>query len=182
MQSLGVALLTIGSMIALIAATPLPAAGAWLPATWPLYGLGFMLALSGLLLQRLAQRHVRLIETATTPTPLLTALLPTFIIAVEALPNHWADPGLIAQLEHLHSEYLSPLVEQRHQLYGYLGHAQATACLLALAYGERLFNRLWSAAGDGCLDEVTLVYPPMLAAFKQAQLLAVPPAPVDGRE
>jgi hypothetical protein len=172
MQWLGLILLTIGSVIALIAATPLPTAGAWLPATWPLYGLGLMLALSGLLLQRVAQRHVRLIEATTAATPLLHSLLPTFILAVEALPKHWADPGLIAQLERLHSEYLSPLVEQRHQLYGYSGHAQATACLLALAYGERLFNRLWSAAGDGCLDEVRAVYPPMLAAFKQAQVLA----------
>ena len=61
-----------------------------------------------------------------------------------------------------------PFIAIREQVLCLLGHYQGVEVLVAAAQGERLLNRMWSAASDGVVIEARNTYPNALAAFEEA--------------
>jgi hypothetical protein len=60
----------------------------------------------------------------------------------------------------------------RRKIIDRLGMSKGSEILVVVAYGERMLNRVWSAASDGHLPEARSSYPEARAAFHQAQDLA----------
>ena len=69
-------------------------------------------------------------------------------------------------------EWLLPLAEVRQRFIDRLGMAKGAEILVSLAYAERLFNRVWSAAGDGHLPEARRVMPEAVEGLEEAAKLA----------
>ena len=69
-------------------------------------------------------------------------------------------------------EYLLPLAEVRQRIIDRVGMKLGSEILVTVAYGERILNRVWSAAADGHLPEARACLPEAVDALVEAQRLA----------
>ena len=70
------------------------------------------------------------------------------------------------------AKYVLPFAEVRRGVIDRLGMEKGAEILVVVAYGERMLNRVWSAASDGHLPEAMSVLPDAIAAFNEAAELA----------
>ncbi len=68
--------------------------------------------------------------------------------------------------------YIWPFAEVRRGVIDRLGMDLGAEILVVVAYGERMLNRVWSAASDGHLGEAFSVLPDAISAFEEAATLA----------
>lgn len=171
-------LFTLGIIIALISAAKLPAPDAAWSDLLPLYLLGILLAGSGLWWWRQSTLSTEFgdssLSNSKTDNPLLT-LLPQLYHSSQALEQQLPKldgPAIVKRVEELLNTFILPIVAGRQEVIYLLGRQQGVKVLLALAEGERLLNRMWSATNDGYLGEVYATCPKVVAAFEEAYQLS----------
>ncbi len=172
-------LFALGIMVAISGGAKTPEkVGAW-PDSWPIFAVGAVAALIGLVRWRkqkaLARANLKeqmsAPGSANNPFELLAALIePAQRLGAEidALDEHAICDRVDALLE----KYVLPMAEVRQRVVDRLGMAAGAEILVTIAFAERMLNRTWSAAGDGHLPEARAVYPDAVEAFVEAQALA----------
>jgi len=76
---------------------------------------------------------------------------------------------LCLRVEALNEGYVAPLAEARQRFVDRFGLAGGSEALNETAFGERMLNRVWSAAADGHLAEARSSFQEAIAAFAQAE-------------
>ncbi len=172
-------LFAIGIMVAISGGAKTPEkVGAW-PDSWPMFAVGAVAALIGLVLWRrqkaLARANLKeqmsAPGSANNPFELLAALIePAQRLGAEI--DTLSAETICARVDALLETYVLPMAEVRQRVIDRLGMAAGAEVLVTIAFAERMLNRTWSAAGDGHLPEARAVYPDAVEAFVEAQGLA----------
>ena len=175
-MKIGLFLFIVGIILALISATKLPAPHTiWsLHAIWSdlldFYALGIFLALGGLWWWRRVPVVEKDSQTLNKGHSLLT-LLPQLHQAVQKLEKqlpYLNETEITRRIEELLNTFVLPLVTGREEVIYLLGRDVGVKVLLAIAEGERLLNRMWSAINDGYIGEVHATCPRVVVAFEEA--------------
>ena len=147
----------IGIIVAIAGATKLPADGTKWPDTWPVFLIGALLSVVGIVLWRMAEAKQDA-ATATgedgksDPLELLQAAVPA-VKAVEADFQGLTSETLCERIDAVLQEFIVPAAEARQDLVKKLGMERGAEILVTAAYAERMLNRVWSASADGHLPE-----------------------------
>jgi len=80
-----------------------------------------------------------------------------------------SGPELCQRVESIVDQFVTPLAEGRQRFVDRFGLAGGSEALNATAFGERMLNRVWSAAADGHLEEARSSFTEVVAAFHQAE-------------
>ena len=78
-------------------------------------------------------------------------------------------PGLCQRVEALNDGFVIPLADGRQRFVDRFGLAGGSEVLNETAFGERMLNRVWSAAADGHLEEARSSFAEAVEAFTQAE-------------
>lgn len=73
------------------------------------------------------------------------------------------------RIEALNDGFVTPLADGRQRFVDRFGLAGGSEALNATAFGERMLNRVWSAAADGHLEEARSSFGEAVEAFAQAK-------------
>jgi hypothetical protein len=82
-----------------------------------------------------------------------------------------AETDLQLRVDTAIDNHVTPLAESRHQIVDRFGMSHGAEILVATAYGERMLNRVWSAAADGYLDEARSSFREASNAFDEAAVM-----------
>ena len=169
----GLVLFYLGIIVALISAAKLPADQSLLSNMFPIYLGGMILALGGLLLSYFFQKQQKNQDKAQLSicSSEMTALLQRLLAEIQNLGreiNERDGKEIANQISTLVDNHLLPFIAIREDTLCLLGSHQGIDVLVAAAQGERLLNRMWSAASDGVVTEARNTYPNALAAFEEA--------------
>lgn len=81
---------------------------------------------------------------------------------------------LQARISAVIDSHVTPLAEARHRIIDRFGMSKGADILVATAYGERMLNRVWSAAADGYIDEARSSFREAATAFDEAAAKMTP--------
>jgi hypothetical protein len=81
------------------------------------------------------------------------------------------EPDLQLRVDSAIDNHVTPLAESRHRIIDRFGMSHGAEILVATAYGERMLNRVWSAAADGYLDEARSSFREASIAFDEAAVM-----------
>jgi hypothetical protein len=169
----GFLLFAAGVTLTVVGGAKTPAAGSEWPDTMALVYAGVALAVAGLVLWHLDQRNkARAIargDLGNRPdaAKLLRAVqapLDAFAAEIGELP----PAQITARVDELLVTYVLPFAEARQQLITRFGMQRGAEILVTVAFGERMLNRVWSAAGDHHVVEARTCLPEAHHAFKEA--------------
>lgn len=178
MYMVGLSVFTMSIIIALISAAKLPVS----PQIWSdqlvIYAVAVLFALLGLWLLRRAS------VISTNPSTLsahsqcislelLQQLLPEMRDLKQEI-EHSDRTAILNRVQILLDKYIIPFTAQQQEIFQRLGKPQGIKIIMVVALGERLLNRVWSAACDGCFKEAYHSYLKALAAFEEALILFQP--------
>jgi len=79
-----------------------------------------------------------------------------------------AESDLQLRIDMTIDNHVTPLAESRHRIIDRFGMSHGAEILVATAYGERMLNRVWSAAADGYLEEARSSFREASSAFDEA--------------
>ncbi|MCP4503077.1 MAG: hypothetical protein GY822_24330 [Deltaproteobacteria bacterium] len=99
------------------------------------------------------------------------ALLMNLQAPLEQLNLDFGDldnDSILERVDALIEEFIDPFTEARGKVTETLGMAIGAEILIDVAFGERMLNRVWSAASDDCYEEAVISLLPALDAFKRA--------------
>ncbi|EDN70316.1 membrane protein [Beggiatoa sp. PS] len=173
MRIIGLVLFYLGIIVALISAAKLPEPDSLLSDMFPISLGGMLLALVGLLLSYLSKKQQKtqdktsLSIRSTEMITLLQGLL-TELQQMGPEINSLDEKEIAKRVSALLDNHVLPFVATREEVIRLLGNYQGVEVLVAAAQGERLLNRMWSAASDGVVIEARNTYPNALAAFEEA--------------
>ena len=147
------------------------------PSTSPLWGLFAALAALGVALWRVGamQAAKQAVADGTDSQDNPFTLLAAVLEPARALGKDIAsltDAQILKRTDGLLETYLLPLANGRQRVIDRLGMKAGSEILVTVAFGERMLNRVWSAAADGHLDEARGCFPEALTALEEAQRLA----------
>jgi hypothetical protein len=156
------------------------------PDTFPVFVLGMLMATAGVVLWRFELRQERKKRTAEArgiqpdsaelgaerPDPIQLTLegIPTLdqlVVDAEQLRG-WE---IMRRVDQFLETFVLPTVERRQEVMNRYGTAGGAELLIALAYGERMLNRTWSAAADGHLPEARGCLPEAAEGFHEVRRL-----------
>ncbi len=175
MKKVAPAIFGVGIMAAISGGAKVPAKiGEW-PDSVPIFLVGAVIALIGLVLWRMeTAKERRAIAEGASQVEGQDPFV--FLADVQAPAAELAGEidGLEAsvicdRVDVLLETYILPLAEVRQLFIDKVGMDKGAEILVTIAYGERMLNRTWSAAGDGHLPEARAVYPDAVAALAEAQ-------------
>ena len=134
-----------------------PEAGATWPDTLPVFLVGAVLAIVGIVLWRkatsaLKQEAGEAGENEHDALALLNGLQEPLAELRKASGN-LDSATLLSRVDSLLDGYVLPMGETRQQFIDRFGMEKGAEILVTLAFGERMLNRVWSAAADGHLPE-----------------------------
>ena len=147
------------------------------PATTAPWVIFALLASVGVLLWRSGAKQSAQAQSAASddetknPFALLERLIPAAQQIVAEVDTMECE-ALREKADALLAEYLLPLAEVRQRIVDRVGMKQGSEILVTVAYGERILNRVWSAAADGHLPEARACFPEAVDALAEAQRLA----------
>jgi len=171
--SFGVFIVSI--MVALTSAAKLPAATYIFSDAVVIFGIATVCAI--LALFRLFKHHpltsaealeLELMQSGEQSPKVLLRNLVTDLEQFEPALATASQEEILNAIQQMQKNYVLPFVMQQSRLYKRLGPQLRTEAFFAIAHGERLLNRVRSAASDGCLEEVYVIYPKLLTAFREA--------------
>ncbi len=170
----GIFLYSLGICVASIGATKLPAEGS----TWSdilyVFNDGVILTIVGLVIWRLAPIEQKEEETENKRTAL--QLIRDIQPILDDLYRNVDDLECYQIQEYvniLRAQYLMPLEQLRSRIISDKGLEKTAELLIAMSYGERIINRIHSAALDGHHDEAVECTEEAHAAFKEVFELTV---------
>ena len=171
LQTIGCVLFFTGLVVAICAAAKLPADGATYPSTWRVFLAFSALSLTGLVLWRWKPDLTQ--GTASDAAPSLRqqidiqATLTGLIQQADSILQQQPFASL-ETIDALLQAHVLPLGEARQQILDQLGLKAGAELLITMAYGERMYNRTWSALADGHFDEAHQVFHDGTEAFREA--------------
>ena len=189
MKSAGFLIFVLGVMIGITAAAKLSPAklesnesaadelSRW-PDTIPMFGLGIVVSVIGLGLWWSAVHGVRNEARAagekngsgSVPGPAqLVAQMQQPLKDLGTDIERLDGPELCQRIEALNDGYVAPLADARQRFVDRFGLSGGSEVLNETAFGERMLNRVWSAAADGHLAEARSSFQEAVAAFAQAE-------------
>jgi hypothetical protein len=173
--SQGFIIFSVGIVLAIVGASKVPLDGSEWPDTVPVFLAGSLLAAIGLFLWRRttaaeAREQAASSESANDPYALLSGLIEP-LDALKADLDTLDTEALSQRIDHLLNDFVLPFAEVRQVLVNRLGMEKGAEVLVIVAFGERLLNRVWTAAADGHLPEARACFPEAHEAFTEAQAL-----------
>jgi len=171
----GFVIFTIGIIVAILGSAKVPAeTGGW-PDTWAFFLVGVAVASVGLVLwhrktRQQAKELSASVESSNDPFVLLDAIagpLETLKEEIDTLDTE----TLTARVDELLNEFVLPFAQVRQVLVDRLGMEKGAETLVIVAFGERLLNRVWTAAADGHLPEARACFPEAYDAFAEARVV-----------
>ncbi|MFT4979530.1 MAG: hypothetical protein ACI8S6_005441 [Myxococcota bacterium] len=164
-----------GIIVAISCGAKMPEEGEKWPDSVPIFLVGAAVSVVGLVGWR-RDRSRQAAENAVTTGAgdafaLLEALLPPARQLLTEL-GELDNAQLCVRVDALLEDYVLPFAVARQQIIDRLGMRDGAEVLVVIAYGERMLNRVWSAASDGHNPEAVSVYPDALQAFEEAARLA----------
>jgi hypothetical protein len=189
MKTAGFLIFVLGVMIGISAAAKLSpakletdeAAAAKLsrwPDTVPMFGLGVVVSVVGLgMWWSVVLKERAEARAAGEGTGEGSVLGPSQLVAQiqQPLKELAADigsldgPALCQRVESLNDQFVAPLADGRQRFVDRFGLAGGSEALNETAFGERMLNRVWSAAADGHLEEARSSFEEAVEAFAQAE-------------
>lgn len=166
----------VGIIIAIAGATKLPADGTKWPDTWPVFLIGALLAVAGIVLWRISEAKQDAVNSQgedgkSDPLELLQAALPA-VKAIEADLQELTTDTLCERIDAVLQDYVVPAAEGRLELVKKLGMGRGAEILVTAAYAERMLNRVWSASADGHLPEASASLSEAAGAIQETAELA----------
>lgn len=143
------------------------------PDSWPVFAVGFALTVAGLVIwwkDEFAQRAAHHADDSDGSNPL--ALLRGLVPQLHELSNDFGKLSaneVTSRVEHLLEHTVLPFAEGRQKVISWMGMSAGADLLVTAAFGERMLNRVWSAAADGHLAEARSSLTEAVGAFEQAQ-------------
>lgn len=143
------------------------------PDSWPVFAAGFAMTVIGLVIwwqDEFAARAAHHAEDGdgSNPLTLLRGLLPQLHELTSDFPQLSATQ-VTDRVEHLLEHTVFPFAEGRHKVISWMGMTAGADLLVTAAFGERMLNRVWSAAADGHLEEARNSLNEAVTAFEQAR-------------
>lgn len=175
--SLGYVLFVTGVIVAITAGARMPEGGQDFPATWPIFLGGAFAGIAGVALWRgdLARsRRAHAAEEPSSGRGNPVALLRELIDPAHRLQSDLESMDvdeLLARVEQLLEQFVLPFAESRQRIINRFGMTTGAEILVTMAYGERMLNRVWSAAADGHLPEARACVPEAVHAIDEAQAI-----------
>jgi hypothetical protein len=175
MRITGFLLFFVGITYALICAAKLPASNATWSDMLPFYGVAVIITVVSLVLLHgprwIQSRKHNLASLSDKIEIDVIELLQELLVDMHDFGknlNQLDKEEITTQVDILLNTYVLPFAASRHDVIGLLGQFQGVEVLVAAAQGERLLNRMWSAASDGHKVEAIATYPKALTAFQNA--------------
>ncbi len=143
------------------------------PDSWPVFAVGFALTVAGLVIwwkDEFIQRAAHHAEDGDGSNPL--TLLRGLVPQLQELSSDFAqlsETQITDRVEHLLEHTVLPFSEGRHKVISWMGMGAGADLLVTAAFGERMLNRVWSAAADGHLEEARNSLTEAVSAFEQAE-------------
>lgn len=106
-------------------------------------------------------------DSESNPATILQQLLERLNSTLGDLDS-LVEADLQSRIEGVVDSHVTPLAEARHQIIDRFGMSKGSEILVATAYGERMLNRVWSAAADGYLEEAQSSFREATQAFDEA--------------
>lgn len=171
------ALFGVGTAIAISGGAKLPAEGSDWPDTVRMFLVGALLAAVGVFLWRKAMQaekkaNLSAAVSGDSAKPSAFKLLADAMEPSKQLQSAAADldeAALTKKVDELLETYILPFAEVRQTVIDRFGMTTGAEILVTVAYGERMLNRVWSAASDGHLPEARACVPEAVDALVQAQ-------------
>lgn len=177
MQKIGFGTFVAGIAIAISGGAKLPAEGAEWPTTVPVFLVGCVVALVGLVIWR---RAVSAMNKAAALTVVegkdAVSLLAGLIEPVKEFGrtiSSMEQEAINQRADELLETWVLPFAEARQTIIQRFGMEEGADVLVTVAYGERMLNRVWSAAADGHSPEARACLPEAVAAFEEAHARVV---------
>ena len=171
LQTTGCAVFFTGLIVSICAAAKLPADGATYPSTWGVFLAFAALSVTGLALWRWKPDQPQDTASGTAsdlrPQIDIQASLSSLIQQADSILQQQPFASL-ETIDTLLQAHVLPLGDARQQILDQLGLKAGAELLVTMAYGERMYNRTWSALADGHLDEAHQVFHDGTEAFREA--------------
>jgi len=171
MRVIGALSFTIGIIVALISAAKLPATGT-VSDMLPLYMSAVALSLVGLLLLHYpCLEKKKRCQVAHHTFSVVIKLLAELLVEMQRFGediDSLDGVNMARRVKFLLDKYMLPFAAARQEVVLMLGQYQGVKVLVAVAQGERLLNRMYSAASDDQVIEAIATYPKALVAIKNA--------------
>ncbi|MCK5522011.1 MAG: hypothetical protein KAI83_02655 [Thiomargarita sp.] len=168
---IGALLFIIGIVVALISAAKLPAIGT-VSDMLPLYMSAVALSLVGLLLLHYpCLEKKKRSQVAHHTFSMVIKLLEELLVEMQRFGediDSLDGVNMARRVNFLLDKYILPFVAARQEVVLMLGQYQGVEVLVAVAQGERLLNRMYSAASDDHVIEAMATYPKALMAIENA--------------
>jgi len=173
LRIIGVVLFSLGIIATLISAAKLPTPGQQWSNMLSAYFLAVALTLMGLLLLHWLPKKEKeqQCQLAMKKCFYILELLQELVMAMRQFSeemNELDGDNIATKVDELLNKYVVSFTEEKQQIFFQLGHSQGAKMIMIVANGERLLNRVWSAASDGDLQEARFIYPKALMVFEQA--------------
>ncbi len=172
---IGIVLFFIGVMITISAGAKMPVEGATYPNTMPGFFIGAILGIVGLVCWHVKQRAIIKLSMKDldhsgkgSPIQLLKSLNPKLAELSQKLAS-LDNESICKEVDVLLDDIILPMADERQQIIDLLGMSKGAEVLVTIAFGERMLNRVWSAASDGHSGEANSVFPDAVSAFSEAQ-------------
>lgn len=171
-MNIGQILFSIGIVMAVIAGAKAPLENTTWPDTLPLFGLGMVITMIGLVLWIQNEKGDDVSEARAADLGL--SKLRTLIEVLKNQSTTWHDLGcteLNATITLFQEEYVRPFVDTRQQIIAQFGMQKGSEIMIACSYGERMLNRVWSATADNHLQEAQSSLKEAVQAFEEVASL-----------
>jgi hypothetical protein len=169
----GLTIFCLGLIVAITSASKVPAEGQQWPDTILSFILGTIACLAGLYLWRksvkveaaqIAGHSDENSRSAKEELEMTLQFLEKLAPRVGQLSTH----QLCDEIDDCFGQHLNAFTEKRSQVIDSLGMEKGADILVTVAFGERMLNRVWSAASDDHIEEARSVFPDALDAFKES--------------
>jgi hypothetical protein len=177
-ELIGFILFSLGVLISMMSTAQLPAEGQVFSSTWPAYILGVICGIVGLVLWHQAKNQARKDLVASQDQKSVGSAIGFLHEALTHLTKLSGDlltlenTEIIKRVNYIMDHFIFPLAQTRNQIIAKFGMVKGAEILIAVAYGERMLNRVWSAASDGHEQEARKVFCEAKNAFAQAVSLS----------
>lgn len=173
MKILGIILFVVGIIVGITAAAKTPGEGSSYPDTVGVFLTAFFVTIIGNILWHKSEKDMikQQLEEHKNDGNNPIAMLSSTIPAIEALyqkAQTTEGMALCNEVDHVLDNHVHPFTEKRKTFMDILGQTKGAEILLDVAYGERMLNRVWSAASDGHQQEALNSISESLENYKKA--------------
>ena len=175
-ERLGPILFGAGVLVAIASGAKMPEGSTSWPDSVPVFVVASIVAALGIFMWRRTIARFREQSAdaeggqSGSPQALLDDLMGPLATFVDEIQGLDADT-ICNRVDELLERYVLPFARSRQQVLDRFGMDRGAEILVVVAYGERMLNRTWSAAGDGHLPEARASLPESAEAFREAHSL-----------